>query len=153
MVLRSPRAACQKSRGRPDPVRARCLRPRDHRLVGRGERRYLRRDGTRSHGRCTPHPVEWLSDNGSAYIAKDTADIARALGLTLLFTPVRSPESNGISESFVKTLKRDYARLNILHDADAILAMLPNWIEDYCEIHPHSGLKFRSPREFIRLSA
>jgi hypothetical protein len=42
----------------------------------------------------------------------------------LLFTPVRSPESNGISESFVKTLKRDYARLNILHDADAILAML-----------------------------
>ena len=74
--------------------------------------------------------------------AKDTADIARALGLTLLFTPVRSPESNGISESFVKTLKRDYARLNILHDADAILAMLPDWIEDYCEIHPHSGLKF-----------
>ena len=102
---------------------------------------------------CTPHPVDWLSDNGSAYIAKDTADIARALGLTLLFTPVRSPESNGISESFVKTLKRDYARLNILHDADAILAMLPDWIEDYCEIHPHSGLKFRSPREFIRLSA
>jgi hypothetical protein len=40
--------------------------------------------------------------------------------------PVRSPEGNGISESFVKTLKRDYARLNILHDADAILAMLPN---------------------------
>jgi putative transposase len=102
---------------------------------------------------CTPHPVDWLSDNGNAYIAKDTADIARALGLTLLFTPVRSPESNGISESFVKTLKRDYARLNILHDADAILAMLPDWIEDYCEIHPHSGLKFRSPREFIRLSA
>jgi transposase InsO family protein len=84
---------------------------------------------------------------------RTTADIARALGLTLLFTPVRSPESNGISESFVKTLKRDYARLNILHDADAILAMLPDWIEDYCEIHPHSGLKFRSPREFIRLSA
>jgi putative transposase len=114
-------------------------------MVAAVERRFKRT--------CTPHPVEWLSDNGSAYIAKDTADIARALGLTLLFTPVRSPESNGISESFVKTLKRDYARLNILHDADAILAMLPNWIEDYCEIHPHSGLKFRSPREFIRLSA
>ena len=101
----------------------------------------------------TPHPVEWLSDNGSAYIAKDTADMARALGLRLLFTPVRSPESNGMSESFVKTLKRDYARLNVLTDADAILAMLPDWIEDYCEVHPHSGLKFRSPREFIRLSA
>jgi putative transposase len=100
-----------------------------------------------------PHAVEWLSDNGSAYIAKDTADIARALGLTLLFTPVRSPESNGMSEAFVKTLKRDYASISILPDAATILALLPDWIEDYCEVHPHSGLKFRSPREFIRLSA
>jgi len=100
-----------------------------------------------------PHAVEWLSDNGSAYIARDTADTARALGLTLLFTPVRSPESNGMSEAFVKTLKRDYARVTILPDAGTILALLPDWIEDYCEVHPHSGLKFRSPREFIRLSA
>lgn len=51
-----------------------------------------------------PHAVEWLSDNGSAYIARDTADTSRALGLALLFTPVRSPESNGMSEAFVKTL-------------------------------------------------
>ena len=101
----------------------------------------------------TPHPVEWLSDNGSAYIASDTADTAKALGLTQLFTPVRSPESNGMSEAFVKTLKRDYARVTILPDAETILALLPAWVEDYCEIHPHSGLKFRSPREFIRLSA
>jgi transposase InsO family protein len=34
------------------------------------------------------HPVEWLSDNGSAYIAKDTLDTATALGLKLCFTPV-----------------------------------------------------------------
>ena len=47
------------------------------------------------------HPVEWLSDNGSAYIAKDTLDTATALGLKLCFTPVRSPESNGIAEAFV----------------------------------------------------
>ena len=37
------------------------------------------------------HPVEWLSDNGSAYIAKDTLDTATALGLKPCFTPVRSP--------------------------------------------------------------
>ena len=101
----------------------------------------------------TPHSVEWLSDNGSAYIAAETANTARALGLALLFTPVRSPESNGLSEAFVKTLKRDYASVSILPDADTILALLPDWIEDYCEVHPLSGLKFRSPREFIRLSA
>lgn len=58
-----------------------------------------------------PNHVEWLSDKGSACIAKDTADTARALGLPLFFTPVRSPENSAGSESFVKTLKRDYARL------------------------------------------
>lgn len=100
-----------------------------------------------------PHRLEWLSDNGSAYIARQTAQVATALGINLLFTPVRSPQSNGMSEAFVKTLKRDYASTVILPDADTILALLPDWIEDYCEVHPHSGLRFRSPREFLRLSA
>ena len=94
----------------------------------------------------TQHRVEWLSDNGGATIAKDTANTARALGLTLLFTPVRSPESNGMSESFVKMLRRDYARVNVLADAKTIFAKLHDCIKDYCEVHPHSGLKFRSPR-------
>ncbi len=73
----------------------------------------------------TPHPTEWLSDNGSAYIAKETAQIAMALGLRLAFTPVRSPESNGMAEAFVKTLKRDYARLYLIPDAEAALALMP----------------------------
>ena len=35
----------------------------------------------------TPHVVEWLSDNGSAYIVKDTLDTATALGLQALLHP------------------------------------------------------------------
>jgi transposase InsO family protein len=65
------------------------------------------------------------------------------------FTPVRSPESNGVCESFVKTLKRDYARLNPRPDALAVLQQLPAWFEDYNVSHPHSGLRMLSPREFI----
>src|SRR5499433_609848 len=108
-----------------------------------------RRSGTSK----TPHLVEWLSDNGSAYIAKDTLDTATALGLQLCFTPVRSPESNGIAEAFVKTFRRDSARLSILPDAATVIALLPAWFKDYNEVHPHSGFKFLSPREFLRLSA
>src|SRR6185295_16617550 len=104
-------------------------------------------------GTKVPHPIEWLSDNGSAYIARDTLDTATALGLRLCFTPVRSPESNGICEAFVKALKRDYARLSILPNSQTVFALLPSWFEDYNEVHPHSGLKFRSPREFLRMSA
>jgi putative transposase len=81
----------------------------------------------------------WLPDNYcSAYLANDTADTARAVGLTLLFTPVRSPESNGMSEAFVKTVKRDYASITVLSDAATILALLPDWVEDSCEVHAHS---------------
>ena len=38
------------------------------------------------------------------------------------------PESNSISEAFVKTLKRDYTRHNILPNADTVI--LPAWFEN-----------------------
>jgi transposase InsO family protein len=50
----------------------------------------------------------------------------------------------------VKTLKRDYLRVNPIPDAAAALDQIAGWFEDYNESHPHSGLKMRSPREFIR---
>ncbi len=88
----------------------------------------------------TTHPIEWLSNNCSAYIARETAQIAMALGLRLAFTPVQSPESNGMAEAFVKTLKRDYARLHVISNAEIALALLPTWIDDYNVSRPHSGL-------------
>jgi putative transposase len=97
-----------------------------------------------------PHPVQWLADNGSAYTAQETLGFAAALSLVPCFTPVRSPESNGVSEAFVKTLKRDYARIQPRPDAVAVLQQLPAWVDDYNESHPHRGLRMRSPREFIR---
>ena len=97
-----------------------------------------------------PHPVQWLADNGSAYTAGETLSFAAALGLVPCFTPVRSPESNGVAEAFVKTLKRDYARVQPRPDADTVLARIGGWIADYNEHHPHRGLGMRSPREFIR---
>ena len=72
------------------------------------------------------------------------------LNLAPCFTPVASPESNGICEAFVKTLKRDHLRLKPIPDATSALDQLAGWFEDYNESHPHSGLNIRSPREFIR---
>ena len=94
--------------------------------------------------------AEHLSDNGSAYTARDTRLLAQALNLTPCFTPVASPQSNGMSEAFVKTLKRDYIRIAALPDAETALLLIDGWIEDYNEIHPHSALKMASPRQFIR---
>jgi transposase InsO family protein len=100
-----------------------------------------------------PHAVEWLSDNGSPFTARQTLDFAAALGLVPCFTPVQSPQSNGIAEAFVKTFKRDYARVHPLPDAATVFRQVAGWFHDYNESHPHSGLGMISPREFIRAQA
>ena len=53
------------------------------------------------------HRLEFLTDNGGAYIAADTRAMARSLGLSPINTPVCSPQSIGMAESFVNTFKRD----------------------------------------------
>jgi len=97
-----------------------------------------------------PHPVQWLADNGSVYAAARTLGIAIALNLQPCFTPVQSPESNGVAEAFVKTFKRDYVRINPIPDAETALAAVADWMNDYNEVHPHSRLAYRSPREYIK---
>ena len=94
------------------------------------------------------HTLEFLSDNGGAYIATDTRAIARSLGLTPITTPVCSPQSNGIAESFVNTFKRDYVAHMDRRSAVAVLAQLPAAFEHFNRVHPHSSLKMMSPREF-----
>jgi transposase InsO family protein len=97
-----------------------------------------------------PHPVEWLSDNGSCYTARETIAFGQDMGFINCFTPVRSPESNGMAEAFVKTFKRDYVYVHDRPDAKTVMSQLDQWFEDYNEYHPHKGLKMMSPRQFIR---
>ncbi|EEV8835323.1 TPA: IS3-like element IS2 family transposase [Escherichia coli] len=98
-------------------------------------------------------PVEWLTDNGSCYRANETRQFARMLGLEPKSTAVRSPESNGIAESFVKTIKRDY--ISVMPKPDGLTAAknLAEAFEHYNEWHPHSALGYRSPREYLRQRA
>lgn len=92
--------------------------------------------------------LEFLTDNGGAYIAGETRKVARQLGLTPINTPVCSPQSNGMAESFVNTFRRDYVARMELRDAPTVMAQLPAAFEHFNEVHPHSALKMKSPREF-----
>jgi transposase InsO family protein len=95
-----------------------------------------------------PHRIEWLSDNGPAYIATETRAFAARVGLVACRTPVESPESNGMAEAFIKTFKRDYVALHRLDHPQVVLEQLPEWFKDYNENHPHRGLKMMSPKEY-----
>jgi transposase InsO family protein len=97
-----------------------------------------------------PQIVEWLSDNGSCYTSHETVAFGSALRLVVCTTPPYSPESNGMAEAFVKTMRRDYVYLSRIDSAAEVLAQLPRWFEDYNEVHPYKGLRMRSPREYRR---
>ncbi|MDT1892875.1 transposase, partial [Acinetobacter baumannii] len=89
-------------------------------------------------------------DNGSAYRSHQTRQLARMVGLEPKHMAERSPESNGMAESFVKTMKRDY--ISIMPKPDGLTAAknLAEAFEHYNEWHPHSALGYRSPREYLR---
>ena len=101
----------------------------------------------------SPVTIEWLSDNGSCYVAGDTRSFARDIGLEPRTTPLESPQSNGMAEAFVRTIKRDYVRVSPRPDAKTVMPQLPAWIAHYNQVHPHKALGYRSPREFIAAHA
>ena len=96
-------------------------------------------------------PLQFLSDNGSIYTALETVCTAERLGLTPVTTPAYSPQSNGMSEAFVNTLRRDYLDGADRSTAAALLDQVPAWIADYNGVAPHSALRYRPPTEYRRL--
>ncbi|MGY4622805.1 putative transposase [Bradyrhizobium sp. USDA 4486] len=96
-----------------------------------------------------PRKVQWLSDNGSIFAAYRTLEIAAALNLEPCFTPVESPESNGMAEAFVKTFKRDYVRVNpIPRRAHRAAADRP--LDGGLQLRTSAfPAGYRSPREYI----
>src|SRR5262249_22631473 len=93
-------------------------------------------------------------DNGErVHVAGDTRSFARDIGLEPRTTPLESPQSNGMAEAFVRTIKRDYVRVSPRPDAETVMRQLPAWIAHYNEVHPHKALGYRSPREFIAAHA
>lgn len=96
-----------------------------------------------------PHaPIQFLSDNGSIYTALDTICTAERLNLEPITTPKASPQSNGMSEAFVNTLKRDYVSGADRSTAAVLLDQAAQWIDDYNAIAPHSALGYRSPWQY-----
>ena len=84
----------------------------------------------RSTDRVVPHPIEWLSDNGSCYRDHETISFAQSIG------PVRASRRSarrrrmGWPRRSSKTFKRDYVYVHDLPDTQSVLAQLPRWFED-----------------------
>src|SRR5450759_3022834 len=92
--------------------------------------------------------MQWLSDNGSIYTVLDTLITAERLHLVPITTPAASPQSNGMSEAFVNTLRRDYLAGADLSIAAMVLEHIPASLADYNAVAPHSALGYKSPLQY-----
>ena len=97
----------------------------------------------------TKREIEFLSDRGSIYRAHSVKTLGRSIGLKNCYTAAYSPESNGMSEAFVKTFKRDYVYNNDCYSANFVQKKIKSWIKDYNEEAPHSALGMLSPKEYL----
>jgi len=95
-----------------------------------------------------PRMIQFLTDRGSIYRATETRLLGPHLNLQPCFTMAYSPESNGMAEALVKTIKRDYVYTSDCVDPEAVLKMIPDWFKDYNEVAPHSALGMMSPIEY-----
>lgn len=93
--------------------------------------------------------IEFLSDRGAIYRAYNVQSFARLLNLKSCFTAAYSPESNGMAEALVKTIKRDYVYVSDCENAAVVLSMINDWFEDYNKTAPHSALGMKSPIEYL----
>ena len=92
--------------------------------------------------------IEWPTDRGAIYRAYNVQALGRQLNLKCCYTASYSPESNGMAEALVGTIKRDYVYVNDCYSAEEVLKMIPRWIKDYNEEAPHSALGMMSPKEY-----
>jgi putative transposase len=76
------------------------------------------------HVNRVPEPIEWITDNGSCCAVRNTRAFARGIELIPRTTPVSSPQSNGMVEAFVRTLKRHYVRVNPGPNAQSVIDSL-----------------------------
>jgi transposase InsO family protein len=102
-------------------------------------------------GAILPEELEFLlSDQGTHFRSKALADLA--LEAEFIHIPVyrHRPESNGIAERFVLTLK-DWLSNKSWHDAAALQLLLLQFQPEYNE-RPHQGLAIPglSPNEFAK---
>ena len=82
-----------------------------------------------------PVTIEWLSDNGSCYLASETRSFARDIGSNRKRRQSKVHRAMGMAEAFVRTIKRDYVHISPRPDAQTVMppAKLGN------EVHPHKA--------------
>ena len=87
-------------------------------------------------------------DNGSQYTSREFRASMAALGITLEYIYVNTPEQNGHIESFHKTLKKEYVWPREFADMKEAGEAICAAFDDYNHNRIHSAIGYLTPSEF-----
>lgn len=90
-------------------------------------------------------------DNGSQYTSRDFRASVSALGISLEYIYVNTPEQNGHVESLHKTIKKEYIWPNEIKNLNDAQKIIQEAFEDYNHHRIHSSLEYLTPSEYIEL--
>jgi transposase InsO family protein len=94
-----------------------------------------------------------MTDNGSAYLSHEFAEVCAELGLRHLRTKPYRPCTNGKAERFIQTLLREWAYAKTYHRSRYRTAALRLWLRYYNRQRPHTALGYLTPWAALRRSA
>ena len=94
-----------------------------------------------------------MTDNGSAYVARDFAVAVAAIRARHLRTRPYTPRTNGKAERFIQTMLREWAYGRPYTSSAQRRWALPTWLHRYNERRPHGGIGDVAPVTRLRSAA
>lgn len=87
-------------------------------------------------------------DNGGEFVGAALAEWLPTIGVELLPVAPASPWQNGYVESFHSRLRDEFLSCSVFVDVADAKAQAAWFVREYNTVRPHSGLGYRTPREF-----
>ena len=104
----------------------------------------------RAHERFRSFSPRVISDNGSAFIAKDFKSLIREVGMTHVRTSPFHPQSNGKIERWHRTIKNDAIRRYEPSDPDQARRILHEFVQHYNQVRLHSSIGYVTPSDMLQ---
>ena len=72
-------------------------------------------------------------------------EVFKAIGISAIRTPVRSPKANAFAERFVRTVREDCLDHLLIYSMCHLQAVLADYVRHYNQSRPHRGRQLATP--------